>query len=209
MAFYRVFLQTLNPFIGKFQVCVPVIPGLLIYVPLLQTKSNNNENLDKKVDDCRRKLLKCPSWRLFSRCQLLHYLSDAFYDRFKQLGRMEDLEEAIRCQRQALALRPPDRSMSLNILAFFLRTRFKHLGRMEDLEEAITCDRQALALRPHGHPDRSMSLNNLAISVSTRFQRLGRMEDLEEAITCHRQALALLPHGHPNCSSSLNNLASA
>ena len=91
------------------------------------------------VDDCRRKLLKCPSWRLVSRCQLLHDLSDAFYDRFKQLGRMEHLEEAIRCQRQALALRPPDRSMSPNILAFFLRTRFKHLGRMEDLEEAITC----------------------------------------------------------------------
>ena len=125
---------------------------------------------------------------------------------------MEDLEEAITCHRQELALQPhghSDRSSSLNNLAGALSTRFRQLGRMEDLEEAITCYRQALALRPHGHPNRSLSLNNLGLAVSARFEQLGKMEDLEEAITCHRQALRLQPHGHPDRSLSLNNLASA
>ena len=60
--------------------------------------------------------------------------------RFEQLGRFEDLEEAITCNRQALVLFPhghPHRSLSLNNLANAVSTRFEQLGRMEDLEEAI------------------------------------------------------------------------
>jgi hypothetical protein len=103
---------------------------------------------------------------------LLNNLASAVSTRFEQLGGMEDLEEAITCHRQALALRPhghPNRSSSLNNLANAVFTRFQQLGGMEDLEEAITCHRQALALRPHGHPNRSSSLNNLANAVSLAF----------------------------------------
>ena len=53
--------------------------------------------------------------------------------RFKQLGGMEDLEEAITCYRQALSLFPqgnPDRSYSLSDLAGALLTRFEQLGGM-------------------------------------------------------------------------------
>jgi tetratricopeptide (TPR) repeat protein len=126
---------------------------------------------------------------------------------------MEDLEEAITCLRQALALRPhghPNLSSSLNNLGCVVFDRFKRLGslgKMEDLEEAIICHRQALDLRVHGHPNRSSSLINLANALSTRFEQLGGMKDLEEAIICHRQALALRPHGHPDHPSSLFNLA--
>ena len=84
----------------------------------------------------------------------LNNLANAVSTRFRQLGRMEDLEEAITCHRQALVLLPyrhHSRSMSLNNLANVVSTRFEQLGRMEDLEEAITCHRQALALLPHGH----------------------------------------------------------
>ena len=58
--------------------------------------------------------------------------------RSKQLGRMEDPEEAITYHRQAVALRRhdhPKRSDSLNKLAIAVSTRFERLGRMEDLEE--------------------------------------------------------------------------
>lgn len=53
---------------------------------------------------------------------------------------MEDLEEAIRCHREALALRPlgnPDRSKFLSGLADSVFTRFRQSGRKEDSEEAI------------------------------------------------------------------------
>ena len=185
-------------------------PMPLIYVLLPQTMSNNNnENFDKKVDDCRRELLECPSWSLDSRCQLLEDLSKALYDRFLRLGGIEYLEESITCCRQRLNLCPigdPNRTVFLNNFAITVWTRFEQLGGMEDLDEAISCHRQVLALFPHCDP---ISLNNLANAVSTRFRQLGRMADLEEAITCHRQALTLRPHGHPDRSVSLNNLANA
>ena len=110
------FLQILNSFIGKFQVCTVIHTSLLIYVPLSQTTSNSsNENLDKKVDDCLRKLLKCPSWRLHSRCLLLlDDLSNALYHRFEPLGAIEYLKESITCRRQCSNLCPigdPNRSV--------------------------------------------------------------------------------------------------
>ena len=91
-----------------------------------------------------------------------------FRSRYKQLARIGDLEEAITCHRQAIALRPhghPNLSDSLNNLANAVSIRFQQLGRIEDLKETITCHRQAITLRPHGHPNRSYSLNNLAISL--------------------------------------------
>ena len=63
---------------------------------------NNNENLDKKVEDCRPKLLESPSRRLDSRCRLLYNLSKALYDRFEQLGGIEYLEESITCWHRSL-----------------------------------------------------------------------------------------------------------
>ena len=101
------------------------------------TSNNINENLDKKVEDCRRNLLECPSWRLDSRCLLLDDLSCALYHRFQQLGGIEYLEESINCWRQGFNLCP---IQDLN--------RSEQLG---DSEEAITgtCHRQAVALLSH------------------------------------------------------------
>ncbi|KAN0088854.1 hypothetical protein V8E55_005911, partial [Tylopilus felleus] len=53
--------------------------------------------------------------------------------RYKQLGVMQDLDEAIVLARRALDLRPkrhPDRSISLNRLAKDLSTRYRQLGAM-------------------------------------------------------------------------------
>ena len=139
-------------------------------------------------------------------------LANALSIRFKQLGKVEDLEEAILSHRQALALCPPghpNRSSLFMNLANALSTRFHQLGKVEDLEEAILSHRQALALCPPGHVNRSSSLMNLANALLTCFKQSGKMEDLEEAILSHRQALALCPPGHPNHSSSLMNLAVA
>ena len=190
------------------------ITSQLIYVPLSQTTSNNVDNkLDKKVEDCRRKLLRCPSRRLDSwyHGRLIIDLASALFDRFQQQGGIEYLEESITYYRQSLNLHPIgnfNHSTILSNLANAVSTRFHQLGGMENLEEAITYYRQALALEPHGHPRRPSTLNNLAIAASTRFRQLGGMKDLEEAITCLRQALALEPHGHPGRPTTLNNLAS-
>jgi len=107
---------------------------------------------------------------------------------------MEDLEDMITYNREALTLSPlghPDRSCSLINLANGVHIRYGQSGRIEDLEEAITCFHEALTLCPLGHPDRSNSLINLANGVHRRYDQLGRLEDLEEAITFDHQALTL------------------
>ena len=120
---------------------------------------------------------------------------------------IQDLEEAIVLEREALDLRPqghPLRSTSLNNLATSLSTRFKQLVAVDDLHEAIVLFRY---LRPRGRPLRSGSLNNLADSLFTRYNQLGAMEDLHEAIVLDREALDLRPQGHPDRPISLNNPA--
>ena len=116
---------------------------------------------------------------------------------------MEDLEEAIICHRQALALRVhshPNRSSSLNNLANAFSTCFKQLGGMEYLEEAIICHCQALALRPHGHPDRPSSLCNLAQVMTTCFKQSRSNNDLLDAAKYLSEAKNIIPTGHPRQS---------
>ncbi|KAI6157664.1 hypothetical protein BKA82DRAFT_228027 [Pisolithus tinctorius] len=139
-------------------------------------------------------------------------LADALYNRFKQEGEIEDLNEAITLLREALELPPigndaDDRSLSLNNLAVCLSNRYENQGAIDDLEEAITLGRAALELCPPGHPDRCVSLHNLACDLRTRFVKQTAIHDLEEAIELLRAALELRPSGHPHRSSSLHQLA--
>ncbi|KAN0100614.1 CHAT domain containing protein [Tylopilus felleus] len=123
---------------------------------------------------------------------------------------MQDLDEAIVLDREALGLLPkghPHRSQFLNNLAVDLSTQYNQRGAVQDLDEAIVLGREALGLRPEGHPARSSSLNNLVVDLSTRYKQLGAMQDLGEAIVLDREALDLRPEGHPDRPQSLHNLA--
>ena len=106
----------------------------------------------------------------------LNTLADHLSARYKKLGVMEDLDEAIVLDREALNLFPQghhDRSTSLSNIADHLSSQYKQLGAMEDLDEAIGLVREALDLCLHGHPDRSISLNSLADCLSSRYNQLG------------------------------------
>ena len=120
------------------------------------------------------------------------------------MGRVEDLEEAITCHRQALALFPHgylNRSTSLNNLATAMSTRFEQLGKTDDLEESITCHGQALVLQVHDHPGRSSSLNKLAYAVSARIKQSGSKADLLDTVKYFSEAKNILPTGHSHQSS--------
>jgi CHAT domain-containing protein len=136
----------------------------------------------------------------------------ALWTRFQQLGRTEDLEDAISSHCQALTLCSPghpNRFHSLINLANALWTRFQQSGKMEDLENAITFYHEALTLCPPGHPTRCSSLTNLASALFTRFEQSGRIEDLEDAISSYHETLTLCAPGHPTHFCSLMNLANA
>jgi hypothetical protein len=72
---------------------------------------------------------------------VLNNLADHLSTRDNQLGAMDDLDEAIVLDREALALRPqghPDRSTSLDILARHLCDRFTHSQQLQDKEELFS-----------------------------------------------------------------------
>ncbi|KAF8429907.1 CHAT domain-containing protein [Boletus edulis BED1] len=157
----------------------------------------------------REALNLCPEGHP-NRSMSLNNLAVDLFTRYKQLGVMEDVNEAIVVTREALDLLAnghPDRSAPLNNFAVYLSTRYSELGVMQDLDEAIVLNREALYLCQKGHPNRAAPLNNLGIRLSTRYEQLGVMEDLDEAIVLYREALDLRPKGHPERSTLLNNLA--
>ena len=94
---------------------------------------------------------------------------------------MEDLDEAIVLNREALCLRTqghPARSASLNSLAIHLSARHIRLGAMQDLDEA---------LYPQGHPDRSGPLDHFARHLRNRFTRYNQLQDQQELFNLYAQ----------------------
>ncbi|KAF8440054.1 CHAT domain-containing protein [Boletus edulis BED1] len=135
----------------------------------------------------------------------LNKIASRLSTRYKQLGRVVDLNDTIALRREGLELRlqgHPDRSTSLNNLAVHLSTRYDQLGAMADLDDAIVL---AEKHSNFAHKDTPIA----PLDLSTRYNQLGAMADLDDAIVLGREALGLRPQGHPDRSTSLNDLAVA
>ncbi|KIK17650.1 hypothetical protein PISMIDRAFT_49171, partial [Pisolithus microcarpus 441] len=109
------------------------------------------------------------------RADSLNNLAVCLYLRYRELGAVDDLEEAVALGREALALRPPGHpcyDTPLGNLGVYLSERFEKQaedGAAEALEEAVTLGREALKLCPQGHPNRASSLHNLAQCLADRY----------------------------------------
>ncbi|OAX38220.1 hypothetical protein K503DRAFT_850105 [Rhizopogon vinicolor AM-OR11-026] len=140
----------------------------------------------------------------------LNSLANMLTMRFRHLGILSALDEAIELHRAALALCPDGHSnqpMCLNSLSISLQSRFKKLDIQSDLDESIELLRASLALCPPGHFHRVLSLDCLAQSLRDRFQQLGVTSDLDESIELNRAALDLCHPDHHYRASFLNDLS--
>ena len=137
--------------------------------------------------------------------------SDEAWSRFKQSGKIEDLDSAINLQHATLdachdGQLELNRAEILYLLAFSYEKRHEHLGQISDCEKAITLSRDALELRPNGHADRPCFLENLTMLLHTRFKHSKRLEDIEEAVALERAVLQLRSKDDPLRSDSLEDL---
>ena len=90
------------------------------------------------------------------RARSLGNLACFLHARFKQLGTLPDLEEALALGRNVLERCPqghPYQAGSLGDLARSLHARFQQLGTLPDLEEALALGHNVLELCPQGHPN--------------------------------------------------------
>lgn len=138
------------------------------------------------------------------------YLSN----RFDRLGDLNDLEQAIELNEEAVAATPgppgypdhPARAGRLNNLAILLSSRFMRSGALDDLEEAIKQSSYAVAATPLDHPDRAAILNTLGNPFYLRFERLRVLSDLEQAIEWSKEVTEISPPDHPDHAIRLANL---
>ncbi|KAF8548447.1 hypothetical protein OG21DRAFT_1423050 [Imleria badia] len=115
----------------------------------------------------------------------------AFLTRFKHLGELSDLENAILTHRDAVELTPHghlEKPRLLTNLGNALFTRFQRLGELIDLEDAISRQKDAADLTPDGHPDKTTSLYHLGHSFIARFLHLKDPTNFLQAISLYSQA---------------------
>ncbi|KAF5343629.1 hypothetical protein D9758_015445 [Tetrapyrgos nigripes] len=118
-------------------------------------------------------------------------LGNAFSCRFKRLGELGDIENAIHFKRQAVDLTPDghaDKAYKLNNLGSAFSHRFERLGELADIENAIRFNCQAVDLTPDGHADKAAQLNNLGNAFESRFECLGELGDIKNAISTFQQS---------------------
>ena len=102
-------------------------------------------------------------------------LSEHYYANLgNALDAQGNLDEAIACYRQALAIQPRLAEAHCNLGSALL----KH----GELGEAITCCRRAIAIKP----DLAEAHNNLGNALKAQGQ-------VDEALTCYQHALSLMP----------------
>lgn len=132
--------------------------------------------------------------------------------RFERTGAADDLKEATRAGRDAIAGTPaghPQRGMYLSNLSVTTLSRYETSGRTALLEEAVRLGREAVAAAPPGHPDRMICVNNLGTTLKILSQRGGPRAGLEEAIELGREAMATAAPGPRGEGIAAQNLGNA
>jgi len=124
-----------------------------------------------------------------NRANLVHNLGIVLLSRFARFGDPADLNRAVKCTEEAIALTPPQTqryTVYLHHLATCLHRRFTSYGNAEDLERSIASSKKSVA----DNPDRN---SLLALSYYTKYVRFGHISDLEDAVTTFELCLTVFP----------------
>ena len=140
-------------------------------------------------------------------CRYHSDLAAALHTRFKRLGHVKDIDDAITHFSTALNLTHtsnPTIVPTINSdLGAAYQSRFERLGEHEDLDKAIEVLR--LSVERQSNEDNTLPgrLNNLGLSLQHKFELAGDGSVLNEGIACFRQAVKLTSMSRHEWLSSL------
>ena len=174
-------------------------------------------DLDEAVTLLRKAVAITPAGHLtteghLDRAETLSNLGSALRTRSDRTGQPADLDEAVTCLREAVAivdnlgypaLSPDMRSNQagmLSNLANALRARSDRTGLagLADLNEAVYFLRRAVAITtPAGQAARAEMLSNLGAMLRLWFDRIGQPKDLDEAHCIPARGRRLQRPGRP------------
>jgi tetratricopeptide (TPR) repeat protein len=129
-------------------------------------------------------------------------MGDALRGRFHQVGRMSDLESALKFYREALVLCPrdhPRRLICLQMISHTLLVRYRLTGALLDVNEVISLREEAFEIASLAHSlERYKSLFQLASALYGRYERTGNPQDLKDANTMTQEACPLCETSDPD-----------
>ncbi|MFF0204920.1 CHAT domain-containing protein [Streptomyces sp. NPDC005017] len=146
------------------------------------------------------------------RAGVLIHLAKALAVRHDRLMTEEDLAEAVRRGREAVAAETAqrsahERSVAWNNLGMYLRRTYERSHALDDLEEAIDALRRAVEAA-EGGADGGDAGSNLCLALNNLFCRTGEPTDLNEAVDAGRLATDAFPAGHVKRAGAMTNLSS-
>ncbi|MFI0483521.1 CHAT domain-containing protein [Actinomadura sp. 9N215] len=177
----------------------------------LYEANHNRAVIDESIGHFRSCLAEHPDGDDLARADLLSGLGNALRSRYRELGRPDDLEDAIATLRRAVDVLPdghPRLSSLRNDLSGFLYYKHELTGDERVHDESIAVGRAAVVpgdLSPRG----LRSLNNLGANLLARFHHTRDSRILDEAIGLFEQCVDASPEGDPELPSRLNNLGEA
>uniref|UniRef100_L2FQ71 TPR domain-containing protein n=1 Tax=Colletotrichum fructicola (strain Nara gc5) TaxID=1213859 RepID=L2FQ71_COLFN len=184
-------------------------------------------DLDESIQAARQAAELTPEDDEYKASRLSEF-SHRIHARYKRLGRLSDLQEAIQAADQAtywrvqrlgrwdlLCQRPADhreRSNRLNNLGHVLYSTYVYTDMRQYLEEAIDLAKDAIdaltATLPPDHPSRLDRRFNLAVRLGVRYSLTASDDDINGAIRTSQEVLSLTPQGSLELPTRLNLLGS-
>ncbi|KAJ7855436.1 CHAT domain-containing protein [Mycena leptocephala] len=124
---------------------------------------------------------------------------DSLGTRFRRLGDLSDLGEAISMYRGALALPPSDQDLQttgnrvrcLSNLGHVLAIRFENLGNLGDINESLQAARETVELLPADDSFKARCLANFGTCLQRRFEQLGDLSDINQSMSVLTEAVRL------------------
>lgn len=139
-------------------------------------------------------------------------LGTAYRVRFTCHGLPEDLDHAIDCHEQALAIARPGTWIEMKVLANLgpaYGSRHTLAGAGADLDRAVASLERALTFAEPDWDAYDTVLANAGGLYSQRFNRDHVRADIDRAIELQEQVVASTPAGHARFAGRLSNLAAA
>src|SRR5208282_590526 len=143
------------------------------------------------------------------RASFLHILGPHLENRSQRIGPLDDLNQAIEANQQAIMLTPINHSTypaALSNLTTALMRPFEKNISEADLNQAIDAANTAVALTPKNHPRHVSRLDNLSAVLEARFKHSRSIEDLNHAFLASEVTADLTPEDHPIHAASLHGV---
>jgi tetratricopeptide (TPR) repeat protein len=192
---------------------VELITALALRHSTNMTSRNSIADLEETIRLCGS-FLQIETATQSNKLKVMAIYSRNLVLRFKRLGVLGDLNEAIQVRRKLLNLETETegnipRLLNLHFLSASLLSRCQRTGSKDDMDETIAIRRKLLHYPPPSEEYRISMMNSLVLALRLRCAMLHSLKDLDEAIQLQNEILDLTSEDDESRPHALNELGVA